>query len=286
MDAPPTYTKTFHRTTYPSISPTRPELSLAGKTALITGAGSGIGAAIAHTYAAAGAANLLLMGRTAARLEAVKQSIAAAHPSTAVALFAGDITSAGDVAAAFAHLRAAFGAATTLDALVANAGHLPAPAPLATADPDDWWRAYEVNVKGVFLLAQHFVRCAAPGAVFVNTSTMAAHVGCAPAFSGYVGSKVGAAKVVEGLQGEVPGLRFVNVHPGVVETGMFVKSGMRLECNDPDLSSHFFLWLISPEADFLKGKFVWVNWDVDELMARKEEITSGDALTVGLLKWA
>lgn len=53
-----------------------------------------------------------------------------------------------------------------------------------------------------------------------------------------------------------------------------------------DLSSHFFLWLISPEAEFLKGKFVWVNWDVDELMARKEEIAGGDALTVGLLKWA
>jgi hypothetical protein len=33
-----------------------------------------------------------------------------------------------------------------------------------------------------------------------------------------------------------------------------------------------FVWLASPEADFLKGKFVWSNWDAEELVARKEEI--------------
>lgn len=38
------------------------------------------------------------------------------------------------------------------------------------------------------------------------------------------------------------------------------------------------MWLVSPEADFLRGKFVWVNWDVDELKARKEEILSTDLM--------
>lgn len=49
-----------------------------------------------------------------------------------------------------------------------------------------------------------------------------------------------------------------------------------------DLSGHFCLWLVSPEADFLKGKFVWVNWDVDELKARKDEILSTDLLDTKL----
>ena len=49
-----------------------------------------------------------------------------------------------------------------------------------------------------------------------------------------------------------------------------------------DLSGHFCLWLVSPEADFLRGKYVWVNWDVDELKARKEEIMSTDLLDTKL----
>ena len=38
------------------------------------------------------------------------------------------------------------------------------------------------------------------------------------------------------------------------------------------LPGQFYVWLASPEARFLKSKFVWVNWDVDELKSRAEEI--------------
>lgn len=49
-----------------------------------------------------------------------------------------------------------------------------------------------------------------------------------------------------------------------------------------DLSGHFCLWLVSSEANFLRGKFVWVNWDVEELKARKKEILSTDLLDTKL----
>jgi hypothetical protein len=49
------------------------------------------------------------------------------------------------------------------------------------------------------------------------------------------------------------------------------------------LPSHFNVWLASPEAEFLKGKYVWVNWDVEELQARAEEIKNSLLLKVGLL---
>jgi hypothetical protein len=39
-----------------------------------------------------------------------------------------------------------------------------------------------------------------------------------------------------------------------------------------ELSTHFTLWVTSPEAKFLRGKFVWCNWDVDELKANKAKI--------------
>jgi hypothetical protein len=53
-----------------------------------------------------------------------------------------------------------------------------------------------------------------------------------------------------------------------------------------NLPAHFTVWLASPEAAFLNGKFVWSNWDVDELKARKDEITSASNLTLGLLGWS
>jgi hypothetical protein len=49
-----------------------------------------------------------------------------------------------------------------------------------------------------------------------------------------------------------------------------------------NLPGQFHVWLVSPEAEFLKGKFVWVNWDVDELIAGAEELKYPMALQVGL----
>lgn len=50
-----------------------------------------------------------------------------------------------------------------------------------------------------------------------------------------------------------------------------------------DLPAHFLVWLASEEAEFLKGKFVWANWDAQELLARADEIQSSMLLRV-LLK--
>jgi hypothetical protein len=47
-----------------------------------------------------------------------------------------------------------------------------------------------------------------------------------------------------------------------------------------ELPAHFFLWLASREAEFLKGKFVWANWDVDELMDRADVIKDSLLLRV------
>ena len=45
------------------------------------------------------------------------------------------------------------------------------------------------------------------------------------------------------------------------------------------------VFLASSEGSFLKDKFVWSNWDVDELKARTEEIESGTLLSIGLAGW-
>lgn len=45
-----------------------------------------------------------------------------------------------------------------------------------------------------------------------------------------------------------------------------------------ELPAHFLVWLASPEAAFLKGKYVWMNWDVKEMIDRKDEIENDNNL--------
>lgn len=45
------------------------------------------------------------------------------------------------------------------------------------------------------------------------------------------------------------------------------------------------LWLASSEARFLKGKFIWCNWDIDELKDRAYELKEAQDLSIGLVGW-
>lgn len=49
-----------------------------------------------------------------------------------------------------------------------------------------------------------------------------------------------------------------------------------------NLPAHFAVWLASEEADFLKGRFLWANWDISELLERKKEILEQDLLRLDL----
>jgi hypothetical protein len=51
------------------------------------------------------------------------------------------------------------------------------------------------------------------------------------------------------------------------------------------LSSHFGVWVTSPEAAFLRGKFVWINWDVDELKAQAKKIQESNLFTTTVAGW-
>lgn len=58
--------------------------------------------------------------------------------------------------------------------------------------------------------------------------------------------------------------------------GLFLPSANRHI--EADLPGQFYVWLASPEARFLKGKFVWTNWDAQELLGKAEEIKSSKLL--------
>jgi hypothetical protein len=52
-----------------------------------------------------------------------------------------------------------------------------------------------------------------------------------------------------------------------------------------DLPGSFIVWLTSPEAKFLRGKYLWCNWDVEELKSRHEELQKPDQLTITMNGW-
>jgi hypothetical protein len=68
---------------------------------------------------------------------------------------------------------------------------------------------------------------------------------------------------------------------GSLISGIFIE----LTLNLVSLPASFNVWLASPEARFLRGKFLWANWDVDELKAKAKEIEEGTQLSIGLVGW-
>jgi 3-oxoacyl-[acyl-carrier protein] reductase len=123
---------------------------LAGQVAVITGAGRGIGAAIASTLAGLGAATVLC-GRTRSALDSTAKSIAEAG-GKAEAL-ACDVTSLESVEAAARQVEASFG---RVDILVNNAGIGGFGGPLHQLPPDAWEQILNTNLRGVYYTARAF----------------------------------------------------------------------------------------------------------------------------------
>ena len=269
------FTKTYHKTTYPAIDPSRPELSASNKTVIITGAGSGIGSAVAHSYAVAGAQKIAVIGRRRELLEATKQSVEKSHPATSVFVATADISNAESVGKAAHLIRAEVGA---WDVFVHCAGYLSDAATLTGSDFDDWWEGFKVNIQFSHHFAKHFLTKCRPNATFISVSSAVAHLPASadPLASSYAASKLAVAKLNEFLAVQHPQLRVFTVHPGVVDTPMLRKyheqRGSEGDADDASLPGNFMVWLASPESEFLRGRFVWANWDVEEMIAMKDTI--------------
>ena len=118
-------------------------MQLEGKVALVTGGGTGIGAAVAQRFVAEGA-KVVITGRRREMLEEVAKSV----PSGSIAIFSGDVTEEGNAQKMVA---AALALGGKLDVLVNNAA-IEINAGVVDMDPADWRKMLEINLTGPFLM--------------------------------------------------------------------------------------------------------------------------------------
>ncbi|REK85683.1 SDR family NAD(P)-dependent oxidoreductase [Streptomyces inhibens] len=189
------------------------------RTAVVTGASSGIGAATARALAAAGY-HVVLTARRKDRIEALAAELPHAE---ACAL---DVTDRAAVDA----FAASLDRYPSIDVLVNNAGGALGAEPVATGDPADWRAMYEVNVLGVLHMTQALLpalTASGDGTVVVLSST-AGH-GTYEGGGGYVAAKHGAHVIAETLRLELCGepVRVIEVAPGMVKTDEFATTRFR-----------------------------------------------------------
>ena len=192
-------------------------LNLENKTAIVTGASSGIGAATALSLADAGA-RVALVARRADRLASLADDIArrSGRADAAVALSA-DLASETGVDAIFADAREALGHVDIL----ANVAGLMLVAPVLGTDTAQWRRMVEINLMGLMQLTQkaagHMV-ARGTGHV-VNVSSLAARF-TATNFGVYSATKFGVAAFTDTLRKELigTGVRTTEIMPGIVES--------------------------------------------------------------------
>jgi NAD(P)-dependent dehydrogenase (short-subunit alcohol dehydrogenase family) len=184
---------------------------LDGKTALVTGAGRGIGHAVARALATAGA-ELVLVSRTKRELDEVALEIVSRGGQARVVPF--DVTDS-------AAIRDAFGGLERLDILVNNAG-LNRPQPFLEVDEATLDQLLTLNVRAAFLVAQAAARVMVTqgGGVIVNMSSQMGHVGSELNRTVYVMTKHAVEGLTKAMAVELApkGVRVVSIAPTFVQT--------------------------------------------------------------------
>jgi NADP-dependent 3-hydroxy acid dehydrogenase YdfG len=182
------------------------------KIVLITGASSGIGAAIGRELAAAGA-KVMLGARRTDRLDKLAEEIRAKGGEAMTRHL--DVTDRADVSAFAEAARQAWG---RVDVIVNNAGVMPLSL-MASMKVDEWDRMVDVNIKGVLYgIAAVLPEMTARGAGHIINIASIGALQVSPTAAVYCATKYAVRAISDGLRQENDRIRVTCIHPGVVES--------------------------------------------------------------------
>jgi len=265
---------------------------VSGQVVVVTGGGGVIGRAICEAFGRAGAL-VAVVDRDEAPLAATVASIA--RSDGRVLGVAVDVADRAAVERMAARVERELG---PVDLLVNNAGRIGSIGPLWEADPEEWWSAYEVNVRGVMLCA----RAVLPGMVargrgrIINMSSGSV-LGPVRAFSAYPSSKTAVTRLTEhlALDCREHGIAVFAVTPGLVDSPAARQmwespDGQRWTAQyedvyaerqvPPELIAERCLALATGRADRLSGCYIQLADDLDELTRRADAIAADGLYTL------
>ena len=246
----------------------------------MTGASRGIGRQVALHLAERGAA-VAAVARASAALTGLQEE--AAPAGGRLRAFAADVTAPAEVESAFAAVDADLGAVTLAVACAGTDGPL---GPLHLTDPEAWWRAVEVDLRGSMLTARsavgRMVRSRAGRFVMVYGNLgdrLGAYV------SAFAAAKAGVARLTEVLASEVEdsGVRVFGIHPGIVRTPLTERlawgaegrawlprfgDGVEDRWGDGRPAADLVEAIALGRADALSGRILHVGDDLAELAGR------------------
>ncbi|KAM7190378.1 C-factor [Rhypophila sp. PSN 637] len=290
------FTPTYHQDTYDAISPRN--FNLSGKSVLITGASKGIGRTTAIRFALAGCSSIAIAARTTTLLTSLTAEILSAakeagHPPPNVLELTLDVSSPSSVESAAKTLSSEFD--NKLDILIANAAaSYDLTQPLAESDVNGWLNTLTVSVSGTYLCARYFIPLLLNSSLktFIGLSSIGA-LNINPCMSGYQVAKMGVTRLVEFIDQEYwrQGVIAVSIHPGGVDTELartLPEEFHSFLVDTPQLAGDWMVWFAEqckPEngtgerkGEWLAGRFVFVNWDVEELQLMKEDVVEKNLL--------
>ncbi|KAI1209333.1 NAD(P)-binding protein [Annulohypoxylon truncatum] len=281
------YCETIRYDTYEYIDPVT-KSNCEGKAVLITGGNKGIGKGVAISYARAGASYIAITSRSDAPdavTDIEKAAIDAGRKRPAVTLLRMDVADPTSVKDAAHVLEVNWG---RLDILIGNAGFLASYDKILDGDEDEWWKSFEVNVRGSYLVAKSFLPLMLKGGdkTIINMSSTGVshfHTGG----SSYQISKFALLRLTEYFMAEYADqdLLTYSVHPGGVATDLARRLPEQtqawLKCT-PALGGDTIAFLTSQRQPWLAGRYLSAMWDMAEFFSKKDEIIAKDSLKMKL----
>ena len=261
----------------------------------VIGGSRNIGAETAKAFAAAGATGILITGTKEAALAKIKSEIEQIGSSELkVTTFQADVTDLASAPRIAEHIESTYG---RLDVLVNNAGSVSVDAS-ATAKPHEInlpniTQTMQLNYVGKFAMAQALLplllKTPSGAKTIVNLTSAMSHFGAVNAI-GYNISELAVNRLTEALAQAYAdeGVCVYAVHPGIVATmpppvGWEAPDARALAKDDVGLCGAFLVWLVREKREWLSGRYLSANWDVEVLESRREEIVSEDKLKMRMV---
>ncbi|KAG4030094.1 hypothetical protein MFRU_013g01180 [Monilinia fructicola] len=277
---------------YPSIEPEQFKESLAGKVALVTGSGRGIGKHIAYALAKSGA-SVTITGRTKNQVDETTEELSKSFPSVKVIGFIGDVCKRSDLERLVEEVTTKLG---PIDILINNAGTNTF-MPFHITDADEWWKQMEINVKAPIELTRIVLPSMQErnSGIIIFTSSRAAGADL-PWASGYSCAKTAITRFGGVLQTELNtlqevtfgfeenGISVFSIHPGEIKTALHqtaypektrveapyvIEMMAKLHKSHPEFSIDLPAWtcvyLAAGKGSSLRGRLVDCTRDLEEV---------------------